>query len=164
MVEELLLDDGRIPDDVKLHVFAGTVEAIVLERLDRATGKRVAISVNPDWTRRSPPGGFEMPPRPAVLEECLHVARTVAADLDHLRVDLYVIGDRIVVGELTPYHRGGKPGKHPMHHAEQLGASWDPAEVVRRSHRSSHQLLSRVRRGGGARGPRPRGGDQRTED
>jgi hypothetical protein len=141
IVEELLSDGGRIPDDVKIHVVDGEVEVIVIERMNETTGKREAIALNPDWTRRSLGGGFVEPPRPRVFEECCDVARRLSAGLDYLRVDLYVLGDRIVVGELTPYQGGGRPASDPTHHFEQVAASWDPEAVVRRSRGARRRLL-----------------------
>jgi len=35
------------------------------------------------------------------------IAERLAGDIDHLRVDLYAVGDDIVFGDLTPYDDSG---------------------------------------------------------
>ena len=46
-------------------------------------------------------------PKPVHFEKMLEVARTLSADLPHVRVDLYNIDGRIFFGELTFYDGSG---------------------------------------------------------
>jgi hypothetical protein len=64
------------------------------------------------------------PSRPAQLDEMLEVARRVAGDIDFVRVDLYLEGGKVYVGELTLYPGGGFHGSVPDQIDESLGNLW----------------------------------------
>ena len=63
-------------------------------------------------------------PRPEKLDEMLDVVRKIAGDSDFMRIDLYLAGGRIHVGELTLYPGGGFRGCVPDEYDELLGAMW----------------------------------------
>jgi hypothetical protein len=52
------------------------------------------------------------------------VAERLAQEFDFVRVDLYALGDRIVVGELTHYPTGGNKSFEPPEWDARLGALW----------------------------------------
>ena len=112
LIEELL-DDGtdEFPQDVKLFVFHGRVGLILTEgnrgRTDQfrtyydRDGHEVLL--RPDgFTGLRRPGSL-----PDVFPQMVSLAETLARPVDFLRVDLYRIGDRILVGELTNYPAAG---------------------------------------------------------
>jgi hypothetical protein len=45
--------------------------------------------------------------KPAGLEEMLAIARTLAKELDYVRVDLFNCRGKVYFGELTLHHGGG---------------------------------------------------------
>ena len=63
-------------------------------------------------------------PKPQRLEEMVAVAEAIGRDLDHVRVDMYVLPDRIVIGELTIYHNAGCSAYDPESFDLALGDAW----------------------------------------
>jgi TupA-like ATPgrasp len=107
--EELLLDEtGKIPADLKLHVFRNrdgesVIYAMVIS--DRFGDKRGDI-YDAQWNwldiefgpyRRSDAA----PPPPPNWADVLRIAKTLATDHDYVRVDLYSTGSAVYFGELT---------------------------------------------------------------
>ena len=78
----------------------------------------------PSLLRLYYPQGPEIP-----LPSCFPRMRAVAESaratgFDFVRVDLYALGDRIVVGELTHYPDGGNKSFDPPEWDARLGALW----------------------------------------
>ena len=67
--------------------------------------------------------------KPVVLKEMLTIAKNLSAGIPHVRVDLYVVGEKIYFGELTP--RPGHPSVFPLGDSwdEYLGNLWEHAQV-----------------------------------
>ena len=112
LVEELLRVHGRRggdPDDYKLFVFHQQCRFIQVDS-DRF-GQRTQDFYRPDWQRLELSGGLpwaaQPQARPERLDDMIALAERLARDTDFLRVDLYALTDRIVVGELTSYPAGG---------------------------------------------------------
>lgn len=61
---------------------------------------------------------------PDRLDELVEAARLFSAGFDFLRVDLYLLPDRIVLGELTPTPYAGFGGLSIEHQA-YLGELWN---------------------------------------
>ncbi len=51
--------------------------------------------------------------KPVVLKEMLTIAKNLSAGIPHVRVDLYVVGEKIYFGELTFYHDSGHTTFNP---------------------------------------------------
>jgi len=115
VVEELLLDSrGELPADYKIHCFdhgrADVVIGVIHGRFANCKHdiyderwRKLDVSFNY-------PQSEEGVPRPEPLPEMVGLARRLAEPFPYVRVDLYVLGDRIYVGELTltpgsGYHR-----------------------------------------------------------
>ena len=117
LVEELLLDgQGRIPDDVKFHMYDGVCRRCTVE-----TGRDATVRwchYTPDWalydranTNAAAKGRLAPErPRPAEFEAMLAVAERLSAGLDYLRVDFLDLGERFVLTELTVYPGSGMGG------------------------------------------------------
>ena len=60
-------------------------------------------------------------PRPALLEEMLHLARVLSEGMRQVRVDFYVIGGQIYFGEMTFYHMSGFETFRPDAYDKLLG-------------------------------------------
>jgi hypothetical protein len=69
---------------------------------------------------------------PANLDVMLTWAAQLGQGLDFVRVDLYDLGDRVLVGELTPYPAGGNSAYRPAGIDAWFGRAWrtKPAHVV----------------------------------
>ena len=106
IVEEFFSADGKTPPaDYKIFCFEGCPRLILVDvgRFQRRTRN----FYDPSWNRlemtiNHPPGVQDE--RPANLEEMLDVARQLSKPFSFIRVDLYTIGDRIKIGELTNCH------------------------------------------------------------
>jgi hypothetical protein len=138
IVERMLLDpNGGVPADYKLHCFGGRAEYIEVH-----TGRftRHARSIfDRQWQRLNvtridhPNAPSGMPrsyaptadvPRPKQFEEMIQVAEALAEELDYVRVDLYVVGDRIYFGELTLCPASGFKAFDPAESDRQWGDLW----------------------------------------
>lgn len=126
-VEELLgNDDGDVADDYKLFVFHGRCEFIQVDT--GRFGKRTQNFYRRPWLALPLSGG---PPRaenpqqaPKCLNEMIGVAERLGRATDFVRVDLYVVGNRIVFGELTNYPAGGDSPFHPDSFDWEFGRTW----------------------------------------
>ena len=64
----------------------------------------------------------EVPPtKPAQFEQMKHIAEILSKDIPHLRVDFYLINDKIYVGELTFYHMSGFTRVQPDEWNKKMG-------------------------------------------
>jgi hypothetical protein len=128
LAEELLRSPGgsHPPPDYKFFTFAGKVEMVeVVPGPD--SGHRWML-LRPDWTRLTPrrarqPDDPE-PVRPPNYDQMLEWASILGSPLDFLRIDMYDLGDRVLVGELSPYPGGGYPHFRPRSLDAWLGTKW----------------------------------------
>jgi hypothetical protein len=127
LVEELLVDaDGSIPDDYKFFVFHGTCRYVQVDR--GRFRSRTQDFFTPSWTHLPLSGG---PPwahpgiaQPDRLRESVEIAERLGHGTDFVRVDLYLLPDRIVVGELTSYPAGGDSPFFPASFDAEFGRQW----------------------------------------
>lgn len=103
IVEEFIGEGDEVPVDIKVYCFHGVTRFIEVDfgrfhalrrDLFDADGQPLDIEF------LFPRGGRPLP-RPDLLPEIRRVAETLAADFSFVGVDLYVVGNRILVGELT---------------------------------------------------------------
>ncbi|WP_144720484.1 ATP-grasp fold amidoligase family protein [Agrococcus jejuensis] len=127
IVEERLVGaDGGIPDDCKLFVFHGRVRYVEMD--SGRFGTRTQDFFDVDWQHLPLSGGpawADPPhPRPDRLDEMITIAERLGADTDFVRVDLYLLPDRIVFGELTSYPAGGHSPFDPDAYDVEFGSHW----------------------------------------
>jgi TupA-like ATPgrasp len=130
--EELLESaPGKVSYDYKMFCFHGRVRLIqvVLDRFSPTVHfPRTHAFYDPDWRRLNMswgvPQGRDVA-KPPVLAKMMEVACKVSAGLNFLRVDLYVLGDRIVIGELTNFPDAGNSRIEPMSRDYWLGSFFD---------------------------------------
>lgn len=129
LVEEFLdAGDGRVPPDWKWLCFGGRA-ALVQVDFDRFTGHTRSFydpEGRPVVLRMYYPQGPEIA-LPACYGRMRAVAERLATGFDFVRVDLYALGERIVVGELTHYPTGGNKSFDPPEWDARLGALWPRA-------------------------------------
>jgi len=126
----LLLAEQRLatpgweqPIDYRLYAFNGNVEMIAAEV------RHVARSLHrTDWSPIEGTFGLPLPehevPEPPSLSTMLGWAAELSAGCDFVRVDLYDLGTRAYVGELTPYPGMGGTRFRPACLAAWLGSKW----------------------------------------
>ena len=126
MVERFIGTGGKVPPDFKVYCFDGEPRAISVCH-DRYTTQERWTWRDPSWnvltlvSRFFAPGAPTAPP--ARLGEMMEVSRAVSRDFDHVRVDLYCVGDHVYFGELTTTQAaGGWP--HSDAGEAWLGSFW----------------------------------------
>ena len=127
IVEERLAGaDGGIPDDCKLFVFHGRVQYVQVDA--GRFGVRTQDFFDREWRHLplsgGPPWAEPAHQRPERLEEMIAIAERLGAGTDFVRVDLYVLPDRIVFGELTSYPAGGHSPFFPDSYDDEFGSHW----------------------------------------
>lgn len=130
LVEELLtLPDGRIPDDIKFHMYDGQCRrcSVITGRCE----KTMFCHYTPDWrvyhrvNEAEALRGNLAPdrPRPVRFGEMLKVAERLSAGRDYLRIDFLDLSERFTLTEITLYPRSGYHGG-PYEHAVETGRHW----------------------------------------
>lgn len=110
VAEELLLDSNQsIPDDYKFFCFHGRVELIQVDVARFNNHKRVLFDrdfkkINAKLLHPRYEGTLE---RPSNLCKAIEVAELLSSDFNFIRVDLYLLENKIYFGELTNYPGSG---------------------------------------------------------
>lgn len=128
MAEEYMTDDtGNQLKDYKIFVFGGKAEYIQVD-YDRFTDHHRNF-YSRDWeylpfTTLYPTNKDKIIERPKKLEELLGAAEKISNTLRNpsfLRVDFYVVEDKIYFGEVTFYHGAGVEKFYPNEYNYILG-------------------------------------------
>ncbi len=129
IVAEPLLRDaaGGVPADFKTYVVGGRVRFFQVDhgRFGRATRNLYGL----DWSLL--PARTILPRHPAEppphdLPRLIELAERVAAPFEFMRVDFYVLGERVLVGELTSSPAAGFGRYYPASFSEKMAAFWVP--------------------------------------
>lgn len=110
LVEKLLLnEESEIPEDYKFFCFNGTVEVIQVDFGRFTNQKRNLYDRNfnllPARIIYENYSGYVS--RPDNLDKAIKVSERLSAGVSFLRVDLYLLGEELYVGELTNYPGNG---------------------------------------------------------
>ncbi|MFA9476539.1 MAG: ATP-grasp fold amidoligase family protein [Filomicrobium sp.] len=152
LIEEFLSTSDALvpPPDFKVFVFHGVVEFIYFSQGRHSDRGRLRGLYSRDWqhmavdrwSKRSRVTLQGDVPRPGRLADLIAAAEAIAADLDHLRVDLYLVGDKIYFGETTVYAYSGRATWFPKNANtdpapprfvdDDFGARWTLPSVSRR--------------------------------
>ncbi len=126
LIEELLVTRGGLPSDHRFFVFDGRCALVVVDRGRFEHHERDVFT--PGWDVVPVSYGYPRPSvpssRPEHLETMIAVAEALGAGVDFVRVDLYDVDGRIVVGELTIYPRAGKNVSSSASFDRWLAAQW----------------------------------------
>ena len=105
IIEELLLEEGELPTEYKIHVFNGKAKYMYV-----VTGRDKDIHYNNyliDWTdfdeaqfNHWTKSEKELK-KPENWSKAVQIAEDLAAPLPFVRVDLYIIKDKIYISEMT---------------------------------------------------------------
>ena len=111
IAEKKMTDEsGNELKDYKLFCFNGQVKLIQVDFDRFHNHRRNLYTCNWEYINESieyPNDNKVQIEKPVVLEEMLNIASKLSVGLPHVRVDLYVIRERIYFGELTFYHGSG---------------------------------------------------------
>ncbi|EFK2888055.1 hypothetical protein I6H01_03920 [Escherichia coli] len=130
IVERLLEDEaGKVPNDIKIHCFNGEPKFIYVS-LDREGGNYRSIydtswnMLDFCWARRGKDlSKFNVKniSKPSQLENALNISKKLSQGFKYLRVDLYLVQEKIYVGELTFHQGSGYDKITPFEWDERLG-------------------------------------------
>lgn len=127
--EQLLADSsGKIPSDLKIHVFGGRPQGPCIQTMvisDRFGDARGDL-YDEHWRRMNVTYGHYRPSdvpiaRPENWPEIERIARRLAEDFAYVRVDLYSMESRVFFGELTFTPGAGRMRFRPDSHEEYWG-------------------------------------------
>lgn len=128
IAEKFMVDEsGTELKDYKILCFNGEPKFIdfIYDRFSETGSKEFFYT--PDWERLKIINGNHVPdnslviPKPKSLDKMLELARILSAGMAHVRVDFYLIYDKIYFGELTFYTAGGYEQFKPSHWDKTLG-------------------------------------------
>ena len=112
LIEEFLGNEaGDPPVDYKCYCFNGRCE-LIMACIERASGKAKFFFYDRDWNLQMlTQECYDYPEisveKPAVLESAISYAEAVSKDFPFVRVDLYVVGTEVYLGEMTFVPCGG---------------------------------------------------------
>ena len=128
MIEELLTDGNRLPEDWKVHVFHGKAGFIQYDvgrmgahsqSIYGCDGQRIP-QTNPRWSENDTPDEIVSLIGKEGLRELITIAERLAEDIDYTRVDLFLAEGKWYFGEFTNYHNSAYPQSTEW---EELGGS-----------------------------------------
>lgn len=126
LAEQLLGDEsGPLPADYKVYVFGGDVRYIQVDR--GRFGRHTRNIYDKHWQPLPARWSLENhapDPRPHCLQRMIDVALELARPFEFLRVDYYVVADRLYLGELTNYPGAGFERFIPAEYSLVMGAYW----------------------------------------
>ncbi|HKK46448.1 MAG TPA: ATP-grasp fold amidoligase family protein [Balneolaceae bacterium] len=125
VAEELILDsENSIPKDFKFFCFDGVVEIIQIDfdRFEKHRQNLFDRNFNPiDGTLLSPPYSGPVA-KPELLDEAVNIAEVLAEGINFIRVDLYLLKNKVYFGELTNYPLNGFVPFKPMSLEQKFGS------------------------------------------
>ncbi|MFC2168345.1 ATP-grasp fold amidoligase family protein [Acidobacteriota bacterium] len=126
IVESFLEDNGNVPQDFKFFCYSGRAEFIQVsfDRFIDASERILDRNFKPLelYNGLKLYQGEIVPP--SNYKEMIHVAESLSREFNFMRVDLYNVGERIYVGELTCYHAGGEAIFIPRKYDYVFGEKW----------------------------------------
>ncbi|WP_162946986.1 ATP-grasp fold amidoligase family protein [Ruegeria sp. EL01] len=125
-IEEDLAAEGEDIIDWKFWVVAGKVQMVQVDR-DRSRG-HVQMIHDRDFNFIPKELYFktseDTEPRPKRYDDMVQIAEAIGQRVEFARVDLYAIGDKIYLGEITLCPFGGKRKMRTPELDRQLGDAW----------------------------------------
>ena len=127
IVEEFLDDGQNNLTDYKFFCFNGKCEFLYIMEEASSAPTQVILDANFNRLpfRMDDEPSETMPQKPACLEEMLSYAQKLSQGIPFLRVDMYLVNDKIYIGELTFYHYGGYIPFNPPEWDLKLGKKLD---------------------------------------
>jgi len=130
MVEELLIDQGGLPHDWKVHVFHGKAGFIQydtgrvgehFQAIYTPEGERIEQN-DPLWNQGAMPQALTSVLERSLIESLISISESLAQGIDYTRVDMFLVEDEWVFGEFTNYHNSCHP--QSLEWEELGGALW----------------------------------------
>ena len=121
--------------EIQIYTFAGRAALINLINGEKytpnrrhawfdATGRRIQVDAGRQVAMEYPTADITI--KSDIMCSAVELAEFISADFSSLRVDLYLTGDGLKIGELTPYTYGGGTRWNPRTLDDTLGTLWKP--------------------------------------
>ena len=126
LVEQLLVTSkGILPNDYKIHCFNGRAQFIGVDvkTADSHHRNYYDPSWKPlefEWPAKKCPRGAEVD-RPLLLDKVIKLAEKLSVDFCYVRIDFYIVDNKIFFGEITFHDTGGFGCFSPSDWDERLG-------------------------------------------
>lgn len=125
IIAEPLLVSGKELKDYKIHVFNGKPKLVQVD-MGRFTDHTRNMYM-PGWeylpfSLLYPRDESQIEERPECMDEMLEIAEKLANDMPYVRVDFYIVDEKIYFGELTFFHGSGYEPFDPPQWNETMGA------------------------------------------
>lgn len=108
--EEFLGDTDEVPEDYKVFCFNGNPEFVTVDVGRFKKHSQFYYDTEWNWFKMDseyePEPGLSVP-KPAMLSELLNAAKILSAGLRFVRVDFYIVKNKLYFGELTFYPAAG---------------------------------------------------------
>ena len=119
--------------DYKIFCFNGEPRFLFVAT-DRNTGQTKFDFYTCEWehipVKNHYPNSGLLLPKPKELQEMLSLAKILAADFPHVRVDFYIESGKLIFGEMTFYHFSGTHKFEPAEYDYAFGKYFDLPEKV----------------------------------
>lgn len=117
-------ESGEELKDYKIFCFSGKPKLIQVDYGRFSEHKRNIYNINWEYQNvqiKYPTDESHIIHKPQCLEEMLKCAEVLSKDLPHVRVDFYVINEKVIFGEMTFYHGGGYEKFTPQDMERKMG-------------------------------------------
>lgn len=126
IIAEQYMEDGVTQElrDYKVFCFDGIPKVIQVDFGRFTNHERNLYSTQWEYlgfTSLYPTNPEVVIPKPESLDEMLDLAAKLSNGIPHIRVDMYVVNNKIYFGELTLYHGGGTEKYTPSEWDKRLG-------------------------------------------
>lgn len=132
VIEDYLEDGSGGLSDYKFFCFNGEPKFVQFN-CDRYSGHPIQNFYDLNWKllhfgKSIPPSPDAVIDRPKLLAEMTAMAKSLSEPFQFVRVDLYVVNEKIYFGELTFFPAGGAPDFIPDEYDEIVGRLWELRE------------------------------------
>ncbi|WP_342152837.1 ATP-grasp fold amidoligase family protein [Methylorubrum sp. SB2] len=128
VIEPLLVSStGQPPPELKVFVFDGTARYAQYVELGLDRNQLFGF-VDRNWQRYSWRGRYNLsslPEKPLCFDLALAAAEKLGAELDHCRVDFYLVDECVYIGEITLYSYSGMVTLQPDDTDLVMGSYWN---------------------------------------
>lgn len=108
LCEKFLSNDENVPEDYKVFCFNGVPKLVKVD-IGRYVN-RTRFFYTPEWERSFfSPGQISSVdiPRPKLLDEMIQLSAILSKSIPHVRIDWYIVENKLYFGEFTFYHSAG---------------------------------------------------------
>lgn len=111
--EEFITSDGSIPEDYKVMCFHGQVKLIQVH-CNRFSETHTCDNYDINWkkidiskSKNGLPNSNIILERPKLFDKMVELSEQLSRNMRHVRIDWYIVGDKLFFGEITFYSSSG---------------------------------------------------------